>query len=64
MGAGPRRSSRDTHAPRRNATESARVKYERYLGLAKEAARVGDTIEMEQCYQHAEHYFRVMRGDG
>jgi hypothetical protein len=22
----------------------------------------GDEIEMENCYQHAEHYFRVMRG--
>jgi hypothetical protein len=20
-------------------------------------------VEMENCYQHAEHYFRVMRGE-
>jgi hypothetical protein len=25
---------------------------------------VGDVIEMENCYQHAEHYFRIMRGEG
>ena len=33
----------------------------RYLVLAREATRAGDTIEAENCYQHAEHYFRVMR---
>jgi hypothetical protein len=21
-------------------------------------------VEMENCYQHAEHYFRVLRGEG
>ena len=35
--------------------------YERYIALAREAALRGDTIEAENCYQHAEHYFRVMR---
>jgi hypothetical protein len=29
--------------------------------LARDAARAGDTIEAENFYQHAEHYFRVMR---
>ena len=23
--------------------------------------RRGDTVEMENCYQHAEHFFRTMR---
>jgi hypothetical protein len=32
--------------------------------LAREAQRNGDTIEMENCYQHAEHYFRVMNDRG
>ena len=36
--------------------------YERYVTLAREAAAVGDTVEMENCYQHAEHFFRAMRG--
>jgi hypothetical protein len=40
---------------------NARRNYERYISLAKEAASKGETIEMENCYQHAEHYFRVMR---
>ena len=40
---------------------SARRNYERYVALAREAAAAGDTIEMENCYQHAEHYFRMLR---
>jgi hypothetical protein len=41
--------------------EHARRNYERYLALARDARVHGDLIEMENCYQHAEHYFRVMR---
>ena len=40
---------------------SAQAKYERYVGLAKEAASRGDRVEAENCYQHAEHFFRVMQ---
>ena len=40
---------------------NAQKNYERYMALAREAARSGDTIEMENCYQHAEHYFRMMK---
>jgi hypothetical protein len=40
---------------------NAHRNYERYLALAREATLSGDTIEAENCYQHAEHYFRVMR---
>jgi Domain of unknown function (DUF4167) len=46
--------------PRQLAT-NARNTYERYSALAKEAARRGETVEAENFYQHAEHYFRVMR---
>lgn len=35
--------------------------YERYLALGREAQLFGDEVEMERCYQFAEHYFRVMR---
>jgi hypothetical protein len=31
--------------------------------MAREAASRGDTIEAENFYQHAEHYFRMMRGN-
>jgi Domain of unknown function (DUF4167) len=35
--------------------------YQRYLALARAAGLAGDMIGMENYYQHAEHYFRVMR---
>ncbi len=44
-----------------NSSVSAQRNYERYLALAREAALSGDSVEMENCYQHAEHYYRVMR---
>jgi hypothetical protein len=40
---------------------NARWNYERYIALAREAASQGDVIGAENFYQHAEHYFRVMR---
>ena len=43
---------------------NARHHYERYLARAHEAQLAGDEVEMENCYQHAEHYFRVLRGEG
>ncbi len=42
---------------------NARQRYEQYLVRAREAQLFGDVVEMENCYQHAEHYFRVMRGE-
>ena len=36
--------------------------YERYVELAREAAVRGDDVEVQNCYQHAEHYFRTMNG--
>jgi hypothetical protein len=43
---------------------NARQQYERYLARAREAQMAGDVVEMENCYQHAERYLRVMRGTG
>jgi hypothetical protein len=31
------------------------------VALAREASAHGDTVAAENWYQHAEHYFRVMR---
>jgi hypothetical protein len=31
------------------------------MALARAAASTGDEIEIENYYQHAEHYFRLMR---
>jgi hypothetical protein len=39
---------------------NVRRNYERYLTLALAATQAGDTIEAENYYQHAEHFFRVM----
>ena len=53
-----------TNAPRQRqngASGNAARNYERYLALAREATLNGDIIEAENCYQHAEHYFRVLR---
>ena len=56
---GPRRpvAARRAH----NGGGNARQNYERYLALAREAQLAGDDVEMERCYQFAEHYFRVIR---
>jgi hypothetical protein len=45
---------------RQNGSRNAHRNYERYLALAREATLRGDTIDAENCHQHAEHYFRVM----
>ena len=47
-----------------NGTGDARQHYERYLSRARGAQLAGDAVEVENCYQHAEHYFRVMRDAG
>jgi hypothetical protein len=47
-----------------NGAGNPRQHYERYLARAREAQLAGDEIEMENCYQHAEHYYRVMRAAG
>ena len=44
-----------------NPFANAKRSYERYLALARAAASTGDTIEAENFYQHAEHYFRLTR---
>ena len=40
---------------------NAKRDYEHYLVLANCSAATGDAIESENYYQHAEHYFRLMR---
>ena len=62
--AGPRPQGVRPAGNPRQVQANARTNYERYTNLAKEATRRGDTIEAENLYQHAEHYFRVMREQG
>ncbi|PLX33455.1 MAG: hypothetical protein C0605_16355 [Hyphomicrobiales bacterium] len=46
----------------RNRTANPKAKFERYMALARTAKASGETIEAENYYQHAEHYFRDMNG--
>jgi hypothetical protein len=48
----------------KNSFATAQRNYERYVPLARAAASSGDIVGMENCYEHAEHYFRVMRAAG
>ena len=55
----------DAHRQRQNGSAgNAHRNYERYLALAREACLSGDRVEMENWYQHAEHYFRAMNDRG
>lgn len=62
-GASPNQRPRPGQGPRHSngSSGNAQRNYERYIALAREAALSGDSVEMENCYQHAEHYFRVMK---
>jgi hypothetical protein len=40
---------------------NAKARYVRYVEMARAASQAGDVIEAENFYQHAEHYFRVMK---
>ena len=64
MNTNVRRMPQRRQMPRRTTGANAQQHYERYLARAREAQVAGDVVEMENCYQHAEHYFRVMRGEG
>jgi hypothetical protein len=44
-----------------NGAQNAKRSYERYMTLARNSASTGDAIEIENYYQHAEHYLRLMR---
>jgi hypothetical protein len=48
-------------SPTKADTTQAKHKYERYLALANATSVTGDVVQAENYYQHAEHYFRVMR---
>jgi hypothetical protein len=52
-------SSASKSAP--NTLLNAKRGYERYVALANASAMTGDAIEAENYYQHADHYFRLMK---
>lgn len=59
------KTKRTANAGRRpaktNSTGNARKSHERYMTLARDAEAMGDAAGIENLYQHAEHYFRLMR---
>ena len=57
------RSKRWTSNTARPDPNNAQRSYERYLALARAEVQNGNTIEAENYYQYAEHYFRSMRPD-
>ncbi len=59
--AGRRTAKQRALAAQIGSSGNAQRDYERYLAPAREATQNGDVIEAENWYQHAEHYFRVMR---
>jgi hypothetical protein len=58
----PQRSGQGGSRKPNTSAGNAQRNYDRYLALAREATLNGDPIEAENFYQHAEHYFRVLRG--
>ena len=57
------RSTEKRSSTQRRPANSANAKrsYEKYVTLARAAALSGDVVETENYYQHAEHYFRLMK---
>lgn len=55
-------STRVGRAPR-NRMANPKASFNQYITLARAAAASGDTIEAENYYQHAEHYFRNFDGN-
>ena len=64
-GPGQHRShSIDSNGPHVKVRGNASQIFEKYLTLARDATTAGDRIMAENYFQHAEHYYRVVNGDG
>jgi len=47
---------------RPDSSAHAKTSFDRYLALAGAAAASGDAVESENYLQHADHYFRLLKG--
>ena len=60
-----RRQQPAAYVPRqqreRGPATDPRRNFERFVAMAREAATAGDAVQTEHWYQHAEHYFRMMK---
>jgi hypothetical protein len=50
----------DSNGPEGRVRGNAQQVYEKYLAMARDAMSAGDRIAMENYFQHAEHYLRVI----
>jgi hypothetical protein len=55
-----RNQTYDSNGPDIRIRGNAHQVLEKYLTLARDATLQGDRVAMENYYQHAEHYFRVI----
>jgi Domain of unknown function (DUF4167) len=51
----------DSNGPEVRIRGTANQIYDKYVALARDASSSGDRIKAENCLQHAEHYFRILR---
>ncbi|NOX82668.1 MAG: DUF4167 domain-containing protein [Alphaproteobacteria bacterium] len=51
----------DSNGPEVRIRGTASQIYDKYIALARDASSSGDRIKAENCLQHAEHYFRILR---
>ena len=63
-GGGGRNQIFDSNGPDGRIRGNANQVMERYLALARDSASQGDRVMAENCYQHAEHYFRLLNAYG
>lgn len=59
-GGTPRHGNFDSSGPDGRIRGNAHQVYEKYIGLARDAASAGNRVEAETYYQHAEHYYRIV----
>jgi len=60
----PQRPQKPNRTGGGSTLANAKRSYERYLALANNGATHADPVEIENFFQHAEHYFRLMNEHG
>ena len=61
---GGKNSNFESNGPEVKIRGSAQQVQEKYLALARDATTSGDRISAEAFFQYAEHYYRIINGDG
>ncbi|MEM9704994.1 MAG: DUF4167 domain-containing protein [Pseudomonadota bacterium] len=51
----------DSNGPDVRIRGTAMQIYDKYQALARDASSAGDRVKAENCLQHAEHYFRLIK---